>query len=147
MYYVNREQIELRLKAIPEIAEGLRRVSSGWTGDLMQGLVQERCLHLAIETVTDAGSYLIDGFIMRDASSYEDIISIIHGEEVIDESVFAPIYELVSLRKPLVQEYFRWKRTELHKLTPLLPEVLERFAASVEGYLDRELGTQPAGSK
>ncbi|MDP4097771.1 DUF86 domain-containing protein [Paenibacillus sp. P96] len=144
MYYVNREQIELRLKAIPEIAEGLRQVTSSWTGDFMQGLVQERCLHLAIETVTDAGSYLIDGFIMRDASSYEDIISIIHEEKVIDDSVFAPIYELVSLRKPLVQEYFRWNRTELHKLTPLLPEVLERFGAGVEGYLNRELGPQPA---
>lgn len=147
MYYVNREQIELRLRAIPEIVEGLRQVSSGWTGDLMQGLVQERCLHLAIETVTDVGSYLIDGFIMRDASSYEDIIRIIHEENVIDESVFAPIYELVSLRKPLVQEYFCWRRTELHKLTPLLAEVLERFAIRVEGYLDRELGSLPTGSQ
>lgn len=146
MYYVNREQIELRLQAIPEITEGMRHISSGWTGSLMQGLVQERCLHLAIETVTDVGSYLIDGFIMRDASSYEDIISIIYEEKVIDEFVHAPIYELVSLRKPLVQEYFRWKRAELHPLTSLLPGILERFVISVASYLDRELGSQSVRS-
>ncbi|WP_025683450.1 DUF86 domain-containing protein [Paenibacillus maysiensis] len=145
MYYVNREQIELRLGAVPDIAAGLRRITAAWNGDLLQGLVQERCLHLAIETVTDVGSYIIDGFIMRDASSYEDIIGIIHEEGVLDDTVFNPIMELVALRKPLVQEYFHWDRTSLHSLTPELPELLERFASSVHDYLNKELGPQPEG--
>ncbi|ALP35230.1 hypothetical protein ASL14_02585 [Paenibacillus sp. IHB B 3084] len=145
MYYVNREQIELRLGAVPDIAAGLRRITAAWNGDLLQGLVQERCLHLAIETVTDVGSYIIDGFIMRDASSYEDIIGIIHEEGVLDDTVFNPIMELVALRKPLVQEYFHWDRTSLHPLTPELPELLERFASSVHDYLNKELGPQPEG--
>ncbi|KJD45367.1 DUF86 domain-containing protein [Paenibacillus terrae] len=145
MYYVNREQIELRLGAVTDIVAGLRRISAGWNGDLLQGLVQERCLHLAIETVTDVGSYIIDGFIMRDASSYEDIIGIIHEEGVLEDTVFNPLMELVVLRKPLVQEYFHWDRTSLHPLTPVLPELLERFASSVHDYLNKELGQQPEG--
>ncbi|WP_226000775.1 DUF86 domain-containing protein [Paenibacillus sp. BJ-4] len=145
MYYVNREQIELRLEAVPDIAAGLRHISATWNGDLLQGLVQERCLHLAIETVTDVGSYIIDGFIMRDASSYEDIIGIIHEEGVMDDTVFHSLLELVSLRKPLVQEYFHWDRTSLHPLTPKLPELLEHFVLSVHDYLNKELGPQPEG--
>ncbi|TKH42914.1 DUF86 domain-containing protein [Paenibacillus terrae] len=145
MYYVNREQIELRLGAVPEIVAGLRRITAAWNGDLLQGLVQERCLHLAIETVTDVGSYIIDGFIMRDASSYEDIIGIIHEEGVLNDTVFNPLLELVALRKPLVQEYFDWDRTSLHPLTPELPELLECFVSSVHDYLNKELGPQPEG--
>ena len=55
MYYVNQEQIERRLSAIPEIAEGLRASALSWDGGLVLGLVQERALHLAIEVVTDVG--------------------------------------------------------------------------------------------
>lgn len=145
MYYVNREQIELRLEAVPDIAAGLRHISATWNGDLLQGLVQERCLHLAIETVTDVGSYIIDGFIMRDASSYEDIIGIIHEEGVLDDTVLHSLLELVSLRKPLVQEYFHWDRTSLHPLTSELPELLEHFVFSVHDYLNKELGPQHEG--
>lgn len=139
MYYVNREQIAHRLAAVPEVAEGLRLSTQAWDGGLMMGLVQERCLHLAIEIVTDVGSYLIDGFIMRDASSYDDIIEINHEEKVFDSSIYEVLRQLVSLRKPLVQDYFSWNRAELHPLSSDLPEILERFADQVSAYVDREL--------
>lgn len=141
MYYVNVEQIEQRLQAIPEIAEGLRVVSEGWEHSLAQGLIQERCLHLAIEVVTDVCSYLIDGFIMRDASSYEDIVEINYQEKVFSESIFNVLIELVKLRKPLVQEYFLWDRSVLHPLTASVPDALEQFAASIRDYLKQELGS------
>lgn len=108
MYYVNREQIARRLDAIPEVAEGLRQVVQAWDGGLILGMVQERCLHLAVEIVTDVGSYLIDGFIMRDASSYDDIIQINYEENVFDESTYGVLRQLVTLRKPLVQDYYSW---------------------------------------
>ncbi|MDR0270590.1 HepT-like ribonuclease domain-containing protein [Paenibacillus sp.] len=139
MYYVNQEQIQRRLDAIPEIAESLTKVTESWDGSVMQGMVQERALHLAIEVVTDVGSYLIDGFIMRDASSYEDIIEINHDEKVFDGEIFSVLLELVSLRKPLVQEYFSWNRSGLHQLTPVLPDVLNKFADQVREYIKQEL--------
>lgn len=106
----------------------------------MLGLVQERCLHLAIEIVTDVGSYLIDGFIMRDASSYDDIIQINHEENVFDASTYEVLRRLVSLRKPLVQDYFSWERAELHPLSTEVPDILEQFAEQVSVYVEKELG-------
>lgn len=142
MYYVNRKQIETILAQIPDITTGLRTVSASWDGNTLTGLIQERCLHLAIEVVTDVGSCLIDGFIMRDAGSYEDIISIIHEEKVLGKSeIYERLIELVALRKPLVQDYFAWEREALHPLTPILSEVLEKFAVEVGNYLDQELGS------
>ncbi|WP_150266839.1 DUF86 domain-containing protein [Paenibacillus tepidiphilus] len=141
MYYVNRNQIETILNQIGDVNSGLRRVAAEWDGGLLQGLIQERCLHLAIEVVTDVGSCLIDGFIMRDAGSYEDIITIIHQEKVFeDPALYAMLTELVGLRKPLVQDYFSWERKALHPMTAVLPDRLEQFAARVRGYLDQELG-------
>ena len=83
MYYVNVEDIKKRLDAMPELEQALVQLAQEWQGTLLQGLAQERVLHLCIETVTDVGSCLIDGYLMRDASSYEDIIEIIGGEGVI----------------------------------------------------------------
>lgn len=141
MYYVNRKQIETILGQIPDISTGLQSVVSERDGGIVTGLVQERCLHLAIEVVTDVGSCLIDGFIMRDAGSYEDIISIIHEEKVFkDSAIYELLLQLVALRKPLVQDYYSWDRSALHPLTPVLPRVLEQFAEEVQRYLDQELG-------
>ncbi|WP_379153836.1 DUF86 domain-containing protein [Paenibacillus sp. sgz5001063] len=143
MYYVNRKQIETILGQIPDINTGLRAAAASWDGGTFMGLVQERCLHLAIEVVTDVGSSLIDGFIMRDAGSYEDIISIIHEEKVFTGSgLYDLLIELVALRKPLVQDYYVWDRTALHPLATLLPAALEQFAEEVHSYLDQELGAQ-----
>lgn len=139
MYYVNQEQIERRLGAIPEISAGLRQAAESWDGGLVFGLVQERALHLAIEVVTDVGSYLIDGFIMRDASSYEDILDIIHEEKVMTSEVHSVLIELVRLRKPLVQEYYDWPRHTLHPLSQVLADILEQFATNVRNYLKQEL--------
>ncbi|MDQ0111819.1 DUF86 domain-containing protein [Paenibacillus harenae] len=139
MYYVNREQIGVRLQAVDEIAEALHDVASNWQGTLLQGLAQERALHLAIETVTDVGSYLIDGFIMRDASSYEDIIEITGEEGVFPANMLGTLIELVKLRRPLVQEYFVWPRSELHPLSVRIADLLPEYKAAVEQYLEREL--------
>ncbi|MFP4978744.1 DUF86 domain-containing protein [Paenibacillus sp. CN-4] len=146
MYYVNRKQIERILSQVPDIAASLRAVSSNWDGGTLAGMVQERALHLAIEVVTDVGSCLIDGFIMRDAGSYEDIITIIHQESVFegDSELYDLLIRLVALRKPLVQEYYDWDRGALHPLTTKLPGQLERFASLVGAYLDRELGVPAA---
>lgn len=122
-----------------EIAEALHDVSSNWQGTLLQGLAQERALHLAIETVTDVGSYLIDGFIMRDASSYEDIIEITGEEGVFPADMLGTLIELVKLRRPLVQEYFVWPRSGLHPLSLRIAELLPEYKVAVEQYLEREL--------
>lgn len=139
MYYVNEEQIERRLAVIPELIQAMDMLTREWDGGLLQALAQERTLHLAIEVVTDVGSYLIDGFLMREASSYEDIIEIIAEENAIPAELAGPLTRLVKMRRPLVQDYFALDRSALHPLVQELPAVLERFFQSVRDYLAEEL--------
>ncbi|MFX3633835.1 MAG: DUF86 domain-containing protein [Candidatus Pristimantibacillus sp.] len=139
MYYVNREQIAVRLQVIPDLSQALQSLAAEWSGSMMEGLAQERALHLAIEIVTDVGNYLIDGFVMRDASSYEDILEITGEEGVYPKELEATFVELVKLRKPLVQEYHNWPRAELHSMTSDLAQQLLIFKSSVESYIKREL--------
>jgi uncharacterized protein YutE (UPF0331/DUF86 family) len=138
MYYVNREQIERRLNVLPELVEVLKAVSSQHDNSLIQRYAVGRALHLAIEVVTDVGSYLIDGFIMRDASSYEDIIEIIYGEGVIAGDLHSILTDLVRLRKPLVQDYIDWDGQAAQDLTRTLPTWLEAYSEQIRLYLDKE---------
>lgn len=139
MYDVNVEWIRSRLGCLPELAQALSAATVSWSGGLIEGLAQERALHLAAEIATDVGHALIDGFVMRDASSYEDIIDIIAEEGVVDDQVAATMRNLVLLRKTLVQDYAEWPRGELHTLTPELPRALMGFSDQVEAYLAKEL--------
>ncbi|GIP56873.1 HepT-like ribonuclease domain-containing protein [Paenibacillus sp. FSL W8-0186] len=142
MYYVNREQIERRLHMLPEIVQVLNSsdMLEAQNSGLLERYAIERALHLALEIVTDVGSYLIDGFIMRDASSYEDIIDIMLDEKVVDAGLHAVLIELVRLRKPLVQEYFAVDRVAVTGLLKQLKEAeaLTVFAERVRAYLDQE---------
>lgn len=140
MYYVNREQIERRLNMVPELIQVLEATGAGSAEEttLLARYAEERALHLAIEVVTDVGSFLIDGFIMRDASSYEDIVDIMLDEKVVDTALFGVLTGLVRLRKPLVQEYFDWNRSGAHALAGKLPQALTEFSRSVRAYLDKE---------
>ncbi|WP_339279819.1 HepT-like ribonuclease domain-containing protein [Paenibacillus sp. FSL W8-1187] len=138
MYYVNVQDIRLRLDGIPELADALDELAASWNGSTLHGLAQERLLHLAIETVTDVGSCLIDGYIMREASSYSDIIEIIGGEEVLDAELAERLKQLTALRRPLVQEFFSWPRGERHPFTAELAGWLRRFSDQVGHYLQKE---------
>lgn len=140
MYYVNQTQIEERLKFLSFITAVMEQLAGNWdSANYVKPFAQERALHLAIETVTDVGSLLIDGFMMRDASSYEDIIDILAGEKVCSADVAQTLGELVKLRKALVQDYAGFPREELHPLIPMLPAVLKAFAESVPVFIAKEL--------
>ncbi|TDF95790.1 DUF86 domain-containing protein [Paenibacillus piri] len=144
MYYVNHEQIELRLQFIPILSDACRHLSEQWrAADAGQRLLlqfaQERTLHLTIEAVTDVGSLLIDAFMMRDASSYEDIIEILQGEGVFGPETGAVLRRLVQLRKPLVQDYAAYPRERLHPLITELPGAIADFAAAVPIFIRKEM--------
>jgi uncharacterized protein YutE (UPF0331/DUF86 family) len=139
MYYVNLEQIEERLNFMSYITDSCKELTASWRdGDALLHLAQERALHLAIESVTDVGSLLIDAFILRDASSYEDIVDILHGEGLFSESMFKVLQELVKLRRPLVQNYVKLDRSGLHPLIGKLPDVLPQFAEEVRDFIRKE---------
>jgi uncharacterized protein YutE (UPF0331/DUF86 family) len=141
MYYVNEEQIGDRLGFAEKLAKTCETLLRTWDeSSVVHQFAQERAMHLAIETVTDVGSLLIDGFILRDASSYEDIVEILRGESVFDASTADKLLELVKLRKPLVQDYAVWERGAQHPLLRELPALLPKFADAVWSFVKAELG-------
>jgi uncharacterized protein YutE (UPF0331/DUF86 family) len=140
MYYVDRQQIEDRIRCISYIVEASERLCQTWdASDPLHVLAQERALHLAIEVITDVGSLIIDGFLMRDASSYEDIITVLIVEKVFSTELEIPLIQLVKLRKPLVQDYMHLDRLQLHPMTMLLPSLLRSWEASVFLFMNQEI--------
>ncbi|MFB6365430.1 DUF86 domain-containing protein [Paenibacillus elgii] len=154
MYYVNQEQIDARLAFVPDLLQACAALESSWEArgktapeggvkeadsELLLHLAQERTLHLAIETVTDVGSLLIDAFMMRDASSYEDIVEILAGEGVFGADVALVLTELVKLRRPLTQEYNTLPRSGLHPMIAKLPGALGAFAEAVPAFISKEM--------
>lgn len=141
MYYVNFERIAARRAFISTLIPMLQELLNhnerqSWSGTL--ALAQERALHLAIEVVTDIGSDLIDGYMMRDAGSYEDIIEILADEQVLDRNLASRLAELVRLRKSLLQEYMDLERERLHALIPDLPADLRLFSEQVDAFLQAQ---------
>jgi len=138
MYYVDEEQISERLRFIPYLIAVCENLAEQWNGENpIVAFAQERALHLAGEMVTDIGSLLIDGYLLREASSYEDIVKVLIAENVVAETLRQPLLELVKLRKPLVQEYMSFDRTILHPLIRLLPTLLTQWEFSVLSFMDR----------
>lgn len=148
MYYVNQEQIDLRLSFVTTLLQACAELREAWPEDvqgqasgglLLLHFAQERTLHLAIETITDVGSLLIDAFMMRDASSYEDIIDILGDEGVFDRDTAATLKELVLLRRPLTQDYTALTHKGLHPMMSRLPAALEAFADAVPAFIRKEM--------
>src|SRR5690625_6839211 len=83
MYYINRARIDDRISFIAYIKQAITRLQAQWIeGEPLLVLAEERVIHLAIEVVTDIGSDLIDGLMLREASSYVDIVKVLQGEDV-----------------------------------------------------------------
>ena len=68
-----------------------------------------------IDCVLDVGNAMIDGFIMRDPGSYEDIIDILMDERVISTEDGQGMKEIILLRKMLTQDYIQMNHDELYK--------------------------------
>lgn len=138
MYFVDRELMEQRLHYIEQLA-GLFRAQGKWESPLEKAAL-ERIAHMTVEAVLDVGNAMIDGFIMRDPGSYEDIIDILLDEKVIDEPISANLKVLVSLRKQLVQYYTAIGHEQLAADFAAILDGVEAFPGLVRAYLINELG-------
>ncbi|NSL51736.1 type VII toxin-antitoxin system HepT family RNase toxin [Calidifontibacillus erzurumensis] len=138
MYFVDRDKIEQTLNMIENNIKNIKKQKS-WN-EPIEKLALERIAHLFIDSILDVGNALIDGFIMRDPGSYEDIIDILLDEKVVDEKDAQSLKEIVAFRKVLVQNYLEINHEELLKaLTEHLPS-LELYPTKVRTYLENELG-------
>ncbi|WP_425308783.1 DUF86 domain-containing protein [Fictibacillus nanhaiensis] len=103
-------------------------------------LAVERIGHLLIESMMDVGNMIIDGFIMRDPGSFEDILDILIDENVIPPEEGTSLKKVVALRKALVQEYPQAEvKQTFDTITSQLTE-LTAFPHHIKRYLEEELG-------
>lgn len=142
MYYVNKQKIVMLLGYLPRLSELADRLQpkGGWnSSDPVAGAALERLIHLALEAVTDIGSLLIDGYLLRDASSYEDIVDILADAGAVSPDRQQYLLRLVRQRKGLVQEYWNHDQQPLLELAIPLAAELEAFGQEVRGFMEREL--------
>jgi uncharacterized protein YutE (UPF0331/DUF86 family) len=106
----------------------------------IQKLAIERIGHMLIESMMDIGNMIIDGFIMRDPGSFEDILDILIDEKVLPNEEGTALKNVVNLRKALVQEYPKADvRSIYNTIKKYLPE-LTAFPVHITRYLEEELG-------
>ena len=139
MYFVDRNKIALNLNHMNELITVLEE-NTDWLHSSVNKLALQRIGHNLMEAMMDVGNLMIDGFIMRDPGSYEDIIDILVDEKVITPEMDAPLKAVVGLRKMLVREFIQVNDEEvLNVLTDNL-FAIKQFPGFVQDYLTNELG-------
>ncbi|MED4204661.1 DUF86 domain-containing protein [Neobacillus mesonae] len=138
MYFVDREKIETTLQYL-EAQIKLFSSREEWQTPLEKAAL-ERVTQMFVESVLDVGNSMIDGFIMRDPGSYDDIIDILMDEKVISSETGEALKHLISFRKPLVQFYTELNHQELLEQFSKHLLFLTTFAVNVRDYLENELG-------
>ncbi len=145
MYFVDREQIEATLQFLENQIDFFERQESWKTP--MEKSALERVAHTMIEAVLDVGNAMIDGFIMRDPGSYEDIIDILDDEKVVTAEMSAGLKKIVLFRKMLVQQYTAVDHASLIETFQAKLVQLKLFSIKVREYLTNELGPVSAFKK
>lgn len=139
MYFVDRNKITNNLSHLDELIS-IFETTDNWLGDEIYKLALQRIGHNVMEAMMDVGNLVIDGFIMRDPGSYEDIIDIFVDEKVITPEMDAPLKAVVGLRKMIVREFIAVDNEEILTVLTSNLSALKQFSSKVEDYLLNELG-------
>ncbi|MDM5157086.1 DUF86 domain-containing protein [Bacillus sp. DX1.1] len=138
MYFVDRKKIEQMLTCLEQVVDTLQEKHQYKTSFEYYAL--ERMSHLIIDCILDVGNAMIDGFIMRDPGSYEDIIDILMDEKVIRNEEGEGIKEVILLRKMLMQDYVEMNHEELYSTVQKQIAIVQNYPANIRRYLEQELG-------
>lgn len=139
MYFVDRNQISESLNHMDNLLE-LYKSEKKWQEDIIHSLALERITNVIIESIIDVGNTMIDGFIMRDPGSYEDIIDIMEDERVITSEMANPLKQVVELRKMIVRDFTKVDSEEIQRVLNASMAELLVFSTKVRHYLENELG-------
>ncbi|MDQ0273060.1 DUF86 domain-containing protein [Cytobacillus purgationiresistens] len=145
MYFVDREKIE---ETLVYLEKQLNLFEQQETFESpLEKMALERMAQMMIESILDVGNAMIDGFIMRDPGSYEDIIDILDDEKVIDQEMSISFKGIIDYRKTLVQAYTGINHEHLNQVFKEHLPMLLKFPANVRDYLTKELGPVSAFRK
>ncbi len=137
MYFVDREKIEKTLQFIEGQVEVFQTLNE--INDDVKKRALERVAHTLIDSVLTVGNAMIDGFIMRDPGSYEDIIDILLDEKVITEDMAEQFKTFLPYQKQLVHDYIQIEHQQLFNALKNCLEAFIHFPKKVRQYLEQEL--------
>jgi uncharacterized protein YutE (UPF0331/DUF86 family) len=137
MYFVDRDTIEEKLLYIENQIQ-LFESQQAWETNIEKAAL-ERIVQMTIEAILDVGNSMIDGFIMRDPGSYEDIIDILEDEKVITKEMSTSFKKIIGFRKNLQQHYTSVPHGELEATFGQELSSLKRFSSHIRHYLSKEL--------
>jgi uncharacterized protein YutE (UPF0331/DUF86 family) len=137
MYFIDRNKLEQHLLYMDGLLQHFEQNSFT---SFQDKLALERLTQMVIESIIDVGNMMIDGFIMRDPGSYEDIIDILVDEKVLPKDEMDQYKEVISLRKKLVREYLNISHEELLDVFKRNQNSLQNFSSRIRTYLNNELG-------
>ncbi|WP_170008062.1 DUF86 domain-containing protein [Bacillus fonticola] len=138
MYFVDREQIERSLQYFDRQLNLFSSVQSFRTS--LEQAALERVTHMMIESMMDVGNAMIDGFIMRDPGSYEDVLAILYDEKVIDGACKEAASALLPFRKKLMQDYTNVPHEDIVNTLSTYKDQFAQFSLAVREYLATQLG-------
>jgi uncharacterized protein YutE (UPF0331/DUF86 family) len=139
MYFVDRNKINSTLIYMDTLI-CLLEDKQDWTNLEIDKLALERIAQNIIESLIDVGNSMIDGFIMRDPGSYEDIIDIMTDEKVIPIEMDTPLKSVIQLRKMLVRDFMAVDHQLISDTLLTHVVLLKEFPQKVAHYLTHELG-------
>nr|WP_062047487.1 DUF86 domain-containing protein [Bacillus sp. JCM 19034] len=138
MYFVDRNQIDKALTYMERSIAHLEKLNTN-NPTFTDQLALERIAMIVIESIIDVGNSMIDGFIMRDPGSYEDIIDILEDEKVIEKEQADELKAVLEKRKELVQKFQDIDHLSLRNVLNQHKEALRGFPIEVRRYLEQEL--------
>ena len=139
MYFVDRLKIEQMLRFLEAQLTRFEE-KQDWNQDEITQLAFERMIQISIDSVLDVGNAMIDGFIMRDPGSYEDIIDILLDEKVITDEIAIQFKAVLPLRKMLVQDYMEVSHEQLQSVFNANKSAFTQYPELIRAYLTNELG-------
>ncbi|WP_102694210.1 DUF86 domain-containing protein [Rummeliibacillus pycnus] len=139
MYFVDRKKITNNLEYMDSLINTFEQTTN-WLIDDVHKLAVERIANILIEAIIDVGNSMIDGFIMRDPGSYEDIIDILVDEKVITSEMDQPLKSLIGLRRGLVRDILEVNDEEVVQVLNGNLTAIKEFSPHINDYLINELG-------
>ncbi|WP_158737814.1 DUF86 domain-containing protein [Alteribacillus sp. YIM 98480] len=138
MYFVDRKKIEEILTYMDHLYNAFPEAKLA--ASTVEQLALERIAQGWVEGMIDVGNQMIDGFIMRDPGSYEDILDILEDEQVIPSEETKGLKEVLTLRKDLVQHYTKIKHDVFRNKISEQEAAVKNFPDRIRTYLEKELG-------
>lgn len=129
MYFVDKEVLLERLEYIENLTGNYKEA---------EGLALERSSQMLIEAVVDVGNMIIDGFILRDPGSYQDVMDIMETEGVIPAADNVKFKATFKWRVELTRHYTRLGHGEMKQdfLTNL--PAYQDFRENVYAFFENE---------